>query len=262
MGRGRVTKEEQKRRIRFLLEFIFIFRYATRHQLFEFGRSIIGLVNPRWLIDYACKRGLVRSYPAPGLKVKIYYLTTQGMDLIQGSRIKWPYHFDRRLAALNAVTRQSLLVNVYLMCSRYLDAQLTDWNTKWLIDFGKYRRETLLPDSVFGLPCGVKISVTIELHYKRINYFKKMLDIYRYDIEKAYRYHAVLIVASPARYYESLKRRLARISPYFCPRGIIFTNPEILKQGLCFYNNEAMELNDAVELVRAKGLVVPQQGNI
>ena len=70
MGRGRVTKEEQERRIRFLLEFIFIFRYATRHQLFEFGRSIIGLVNPRWLIDYACKRGLVRSYPAPGLKVK------------------------------------------------------------------------------------------------------------------------------------------------------------------------------------------------
>ena len=45
MGRGRVTKGEQERRMRFLLEFIFIFRYATRHQLFEFGRSIIGLVN-------------------------------------------------------------------------------------------------------------------------------------------------------------------------------------------------------------------------
>ena len=153
------------------------------------------------------------------------------------------------------------MVNVYLMCSRYLDARLTDWKTKWLIDFGKYRLN-ILPDSVFALSCGIKISVTIELHYKRIEYFKKMLGIYRYDIEKIYRYHAVLIVASPARYCESLKRRLTRISPYFCPGSIIFANPEMLKQGLCFYNNEAMELNDAVELIRAKSVTVLQQGNI
>ena len=258
MGRGRITKMEQERRMKLLLEFIFVFRYATRHQLFEFGRSIIGLASPRWLINYACKRGLVRSYPAPGLKVKIYYLTTQGKDLIQGSRIN-PYHFDRRLAALNAVTRQSFLVDAYLMCSRYLEVQLTDWKTKGLIDFGKYRFD-ILPDSLFALSCGVKISVTIELHYKRIEYFKKMLGIYRYDVEKVYRYHAVLIVASPVRYYESLKRRLTRISPYFCRESIIFTNPEMLKQGLCFYNNEAMELNDAVELIRAN--IVSEQGTV
>jgi len=85
-----------------------------------------------------------------------------------------------------------------------------------------------------------------------------MVSLYRYDIEKVYRYHAVLIVASHRRYYESLKRRLARISPYFCPKAIIFTNPEMLKQGLCFYNNETRGLKEAIELIRAKCVIVSQ----
>ena len=260
MGRGRITKVEQERRMKLLLEFIFVFRYATRHQLFEFGRSVIGLASPRWLVDYACDKGLICSYPAPALRVKIYYLTTEGEDLIEGSRIK-PYHFERRLTHLDAVTKHCILVDVYLMCSRYLDAQLTHWETRWLLRIGSHRRVTI-PDSAFSLPSGLKVSVDIELHYKGIEFFKKLISIYRYYIEKIYKYHALLIVVSHRRYCESLKRRFTRISPYFYQRSIIFADPEMLKQGMCFYNNEAMELNDAVELIRAKSVAVLQQGNI
>ena len=254
MGRGRISKVEQARRMKLLIDFIFVFRYATRYQLFEFGRNVIGLTNPRWLVDYACNKGLVRSYLVPPFKVKIYHLTTKGEGLIEGIRIK-PYRFERRLTHLNAVTKHRILVDVYLTCSRYLDAQLTYWETRWLLRIGKRRRETI-PDGAFSLPCGIKVAVSIELHYKRIDFFKSMVSIYRYYIEKIYTYHALLIVASHRRYCESLKRRLTRISPFFCQKSVIFTNPEMLKQGMCFYNNEEMELNDAIELMRAKSVVV------
>ena len=52
MKKGRITKEEQARRFKLLLRFIFTFRYATRKQLDIFSKLIIGLKHPQWLVDY------------------------------------------------------------------------------------------------------------------------------------------------------------------------------------------------------------------
>ena len=258
MNKGRITKIEQTRRMKLLLEFIFIFRYATRYQLFEFSRNIIGLTSPRWLVDYASDIGLIHSYFAPILKVKIYYLTKKGKDLIQKEEVRIKrYRFERRLTGVNTANKHNLLVDVYLIFNRYLEVRLTDWETEWILRIGRHKREKI-PNSMFMLPYGIKVVIELELHYKKLEFLKRMVAIYRYDIEKVSRYHAVLIVASHCYYYESIKRRLVKIAPFFCQRSIIFANLEMLKQGLCFYNNEARALKEAVELIRAKGVVVSQ----
>ncbi len=81
MGKGRITKEEQIYRIRMLLRFIFIFRYATREELFKFGQDRLKLSYPRWLIDYSVKQGFIATYREPALSLKVYYLTQRGKGL-------------------------------------------------------------------------------------------------------------------------------------------------------------------------------------
>jgi len=81
MKKGRLTQKEHERRLKLLLEFIFIFRYATGYEIAEFSRIVIGITYSRWLVYYACKRGLMRSYYEPHSRVKVYCLTTIGKGL-------------------------------------------------------------------------------------------------------------------------------------------------------------------------------------
>ncbi|MFA5200543.1 MAG: hypothetical protein WC442_06575, partial [Candidatus Omnitrophota bacterium] len=78
MAKGRITKKEQEYRIRELLRFIFIFRFATREQLYEFSQKMLGLSYPRWLVDYSIERGFITVYYEPNLRIKVYYLTKRG----------------------------------------------------------------------------------------------------------------------------------------------------------------------------------------
>lgn len=250
MIKGRVTKVEQTRRIKLLLEFIFIFCYATRYQLFEFSRNIIGLTSPRWLVDYACKIGLIRSYLAPIFKVKIYYLARKGKDLIRGEEGQTKrYRFEKQLTGINAFRKHNVLVDIYLNFNRHMGAQLINWENDWILRIGRKRREKI-PDSMFTLPCGVKVAVELELQHKKSEFLKRMVAIYRYYIEKASRYHAVLIIASDRYYHESLKKRFTKISPFFCQKALIFAYTEMLEQGLCLYNNEVMGLKELGDLLK------------
>jgi len=62
MKRGRLTKEEQARRIKSLLIFIYTFRYATRKQLEIFIQVVMNLSFTRWLIDYTLSEGFISAY--------------------------------------------------------------------------------------------------------------------------------------------------------------------------------------------------------
>ena len=245
MKKGRLTKIEQTRRLKLLLEFIFIFRYAARYQLFEFSRTIIGLTHPRWLVDYACKRGLIHSYFAPIFKVNI----KKGKDLIneQEALIKH-YRFEKRHAGVNSFQKHNLLVNMYLTLNRYVDVRLMNWESEWILRIGRHKWESI-PDSVFILPYGTKIAIELELQHKRLDFLKRKVSVYRYDIEKV-RYHAVFIIASDHKYYEGLKKRLSKVAPFFCQKAFIFAYPDMLEQGLCFYNNEVMGLKELGYLLK------------
>jgi len=87
MGRGRITKEEQAYRIRMLLRFIFIFRYATREQLISFAQERLKLSYQRWLIEYSLKQGFISAYHEPHLNLKVYHLTKRGKGLSRSKKL-------------------------------------------------------------------------------------------------------------------------------------------------------------------------------
>ena len=70
MKRGRLTQEEQTRRIKSVLIFIYTFRYATRKQLEMFIQVVMNLSYTRWLIDYSLREGFIRAYYEPYLRQK------------------------------------------------------------------------------------------------------------------------------------------------------------------------------------------------
>lgn len=244
MKKGRLTKQEQTRRLKLLLEFIFIFRYATRYQLFEFSRQVIGLTYPRWLVDYARKIGLIRAYYASIFKVKIYYLTKKGKDFIyeEEALIKH-YRFEKRHAGANSFPKHNLLVDMYLKLNKHIEVKLMNWGSEWILRIGKKKREKL-PDGLFVLPCGAKIAVELEVEHEKIAFLKNLVYRCRYDVEKSSRYNAVLIVISCQGCYERLKKKLFIIAPDFYQKALIFADLNMLEQGLCFYKDEIKPIKE------------------
>ena len=81
MRKGRINKEEQKRRIKLLLRFIFTFKYATRKQLDMFIQSIMNMTYTRRLIAYCLREAYLKSCRERWSKTKIYYLTKKARIL-------------------------------------------------------------------------------------------------------------------------------------------------------------------------------------
>ncbi|MFZ2938539.1 MAG: hypothetical protein WA066_07575 [Candidatus Omnitrophota bacterium] len=82
MRKGRITKEEQGRRIKLLLRFIFTFKYATRKQLDMFIQTIMNMTYTRRFIAYSLRKGYLKACYEPLYKTKIYYLAQKGTDFI------------------------------------------------------------------------------------------------------------------------------------------------------------------------------------
>ena len=82
MNKGRLTKEEQAKRIRKLLSFIFIFRYATREQLEMFIKSTEGLLYPCRIIETSLARGYIKRYYKSLFGRYIYHLGDEGKSFL------------------------------------------------------------------------------------------------------------------------------------------------------------------------------------
>jgi hypothetical protein len=251
MKKGRITTEEQLRRFRLLLKFIFTFRYATRKQLDVFSKLIIGLNNPQWLVDYSIKQGLITSYQEPVYRNKIYHLTRKGKKLI---KIDEPmvshYHFEKRHAGINTFGHHNLLVESYFLLQKQLE--IKEWICEWVLRINKHKKDKI-PDGLLILSNGTNLSLEVETSYKTRGAWKTVVTLYRCDIEKFSRYDAVLVVALDTPGYESIKTKLYKIAPEFCSRSFILTEINMLKLGICFYQSNIMALAEALsELKKAK----------
>ena len=251
MKKGRLTKEEQGRRIKLLLNFIFTFRYAIRKQLDMFIWLNINLKYPQWLIEYTLKQGYINAYYEPTFRTKIYYLTQKAKDLLYDDEalIKH-YHFDRSYAGVNTHIHHNILIEVYFLLKSRLN--IKEWVCEWVLRVGIKRNEKI-PDGLIVLPDGTKIALEVESRYKKISILKNVIAKYHYDIEKISRYHCVLIVAFSRLNYEGLKKRLYTIAPEFCADRFILTDLGMLEEGTCFYQDKLTRLEEALTLLRQKG---------
>ena len=251
MKKGRLTKEEQLRRFRLLLKFIFTFRYATRKQLDSFSKLVIGLKYPQWLVEYSIKQGLIIEYKEPEFRSKIYHLTRKGKSLLKTEEPKVSYyHFEKRHAGMNTFGHHNLLVESFFLLQKHLE--IKEWVCEWVLRINKYRKDKI-PDGLIILSHGAKIALEVETSYKTKEAWKTVVALYRYDIEKISRYDAVLIVAQEALNYESIKHKLYKINPEFCGRNFILTEVTMLEQGMCFYQNKLIHLEEAIKLLKEGG---------
>lgn len=252
MQKGRITKEEQLRRFRLLLKFIFTFRYATRKQLDAFSKLIIGLKHPQWLVDYSIKQGLITSYQEPVSRNKIYHLTRKGKSLIKNEEPKVShYHFEKRHAGMNTFGHHNLLVESFFLLQKQLE--IKQWICEWVLRINKHKKDKI-PDGLLILSSGTNLALEVETSYKTKEAWKTVVTLYRYDIEDISRYDAVLIVAQDALNYEGIKAKLYSIDPAFCNRHFILTELNMLKLGLCFYQQGVRPITEALNLLKPKGM--------
>jgi len=252
MKKGRLTKEEQARRFKLLLKFIFTFRYATRKQLDVFSRFIIGLKHPQWLVDYSIKQGLITSYHEPVSRSKIYHLTRKGKKLIKPDEPRVShYHFEKRHAGINTFGHHNLLVESFFLLQKHLE--IKEWICEWVLRINKHKKDKI-PDGLIILSNGTNLSLEVETSYKTKEAWKTVVTLYRYDIEDTSRYDAVLVVAADMLNYESIKRKLYKIDPEFCGRNFILTEVNMLQQSLCFYQQGVRPITEALSLLKMEGM--------
>lgn len=252
MQKGRITKEEQVRRFKLLLRFIFTFRYATRKQLDIFSKLIIGLKHPQWLVDYSIKQGLITSYQEPVSRNKIYHLTRKGKKLIKTEEPKVShYHFEKRHAGMNTFGHHNLLVESFFLLQKQLE--IKEWVCEWVLRINKHKKDKI-PDGLLILSNGTNLSLEVETSYKAKEAWKTVVTLYHYDIEDISRYDVVLIVAQDALNYEGIKVKLYSIDPEFYNRSFILTEVNMLQQGLCFYQQGVRPITEALNLLKPKGM--------
>jgi hypothetical protein len=252
MRKGRITKEEQARRFKLLLKFIFTFRYATRKQLDAFARRIIGLKHPQWLVDYSIKQGLISSYQEPVSRSKIYHLTRKGKRLIKVDEHKVIYyHFEKRHAGINTFNHHNLLVESFFQLQRQL--QIREWVCEWVLRINKHRKDKI-PDGLIILSNGIKIALEAETSYRTKGAWRTVVTLYHYDVEKISRYDVVLVIAQDTLNYESIKTKLYSIDSGFSTKRFILSEVNMLQQGLCFYQSNTITLAEAFTLLQEKGV--------
>ena len=248
MKKGRLIQKEQNQRIKFLLGFIFNFRYATLRQIHTFIQLIMDLSYTRRLVAYSLKSGYLTSYYEPTFRTKIYYLTQKGKDLLYDDEALVEYYrFEKSLAGINTFIHHNILIEVYFLLKSHLD--IKEWVCEWVLRMGKKRREKI-PDALMVLPSGARIALEVESRYKKLAVLKSLVAMYRYDIEKISRYDACLVVASSRPHYEGLKKRILNLAPDFCNKRFIITDINMLDHGMCFYEGELRHLEDALGLLK------------
>lgn len=246
MQTGRITQQEQIRRLKLLLQFVFNFRYATRTQLVKFAETVIKLSYPRGLIDYSRKQGYFKAYYNSNFKTKLYYLSQKAKELLSPEEIFIKhYHFDKRQAGTNVFDCHNFLTESYFLLQKHIE--IKEWACEWVIRIGKKKREKL-PDGLMILPDGKKIALELEAQYKKLSVLDNLVARYRNDIEGITKYHFVLIIASNRSYYDSIKAKLFNIAPEFCAKAFILTDLAMLEQGKCFYKGEVRLLKETVVL--------------
>ena len=252
MKKGRLTKEEQARRFKLLVWFIFTFRYVTRKQLDAFIRLLICLKHPQWLVGFSLKQGLLTSYQEPISRSKIYHLTKKGKKLLKDEESKVSYyHFEKRHTGINTFNHHNLLVESFFLLQKQLE--IKDWICEWVLRLNKHRKDKI-PDGLIILKDGTNLALEVETSYKTKEAWKTVLILYRYDIEKALRYNAVLIVAQDTLAYQSIKQKLYSIDPEFSNKSFILTEVNMLGQGLCFYQEIVRPIIEALNLLKPKGI--------
>ncbi|MFA4889500.1 MAG: replication-relaxation family protein [Candidatus Omnitrophota bacterium] len=250
MKKGRLTKEEQLRRFRLLLRFIFTFRYATRPQLDTFAKLIIGLKYPQWLVEYSIKQGLISEYKEPEFRSKIYHLTRKGKKLIKNEEPQISYyHFEKRHAGMNTFGHHNLLVESFFLLQKRLE--IKEWICEWVLRINKHKRDKI-PDGLLILSNGTNLALEVETSYKTREAWRTVVTLYCYEIVKASRYDAILVVAQEALNYKSIKSKLYSIDPEFCARHFILTEVNMLQQGLCFYQQEVRSIAKALNSLNSK----------
>jgi len=251
MKKGRLIQEEQNKRIKQLLGFIFNFRYATLRQMHTFIQLIMNLSYSRRLIAYCLKYDYLNAYYEPLLKTKIYYLTRKAKELLYSDEaLIEHYHFEKSFAGINTFIHHNVLAEVYFLLKSHLD--IREWLCEWVLRIGKKKKEKI-PDALLILPDGTKIALEVETRYKKLAVLKNLVAMYRYDIEKISRYHAVLIIASNRLHFEGLKVRLFNLAPELCSRRFVLSDIGMVEQGMCFYQDKLTHLEEAFVLLRQKG---------
>lgn len=250
MGKGRVTKEEQKRRIKLLLRFIFTFKYATREQLDIFIQQIINMTYTRRLIAYCLRKRYLKSCREPLSKAKIYYLAKKAKDFIYEEEcFAKDYRFEKSCLGVNTFSLHNMIVEIYFQLKKRVI--IKEWACAWILRIGEHRR-ALVPDSFIVLRFGTIIALEIETQSKKLSELKRMIDIYRYDIDKKPKYNAVLMVIEYKLVYESIKKRLFHLAPELCSRAFVLADLDMFNQGLCFYQNQVRSLEEAFKLLEEK----------
>lgn len=259
MGKGRITLVERNRRLKLLLEFVFIFRYATRKQLLKFVQNVMKLSYSRWLIEDSLRQGYLRAYYAPQAKAKIYYLTERAKNLVyeHESLIEY-YRFDKRYTGKNSLLIHDIHVESYFAFNKDFGLNIQDFLCGWLLRNGRKRKERQ-PDAMAILPGGLKLAIEAQTSPKKLAYFKRLISFYRYHVEKDFLYHAVLVIACDKDSCEGIKKRLFYLGPELCKRVFMFTDLGALKLGGCFYQDAARDIKEAVSLLREKGREIPQK---
>lgn len=251
MKKGRLFQEEQNKRIKHLLGFIFNFRYATLGQMHTFIQLVMNLSYSRRLIAYCLRCGYLNAYYEPALKTKIYYLTQKAKELLYSEEaLIEHYHFEKSFTGINTFIHHNILTEVYFLLKIHLD--IREWLCEWVLRIGKKKKEKI-PDALLILPDGTKMALEVETRYKKLTVLKNLVAMYRYDIEKISRYHAVLIVASSRPHFEGLKVRLLKFAPEFCSRRFILSDVGMLEQGMCFCQDKLTHLEEAFGLLKQEG---------
>ena len=250
MKKGRITQIEQTRRLKLLFEFIFIFRYASREQLLNFTQNVIKLSYPRWLIEYSLKQGYLKTYYIQSFRTKIYYLTEKAKALIyeQEALIKH-YRFDTRYTGSNTLLNHNIQVETYFLLNKYLGISTQHFLCGWLLKASskKYERQ---PDALATLSSGLQLAIEVEVSLSKLAYYKKLISLYQYDIEKVHKYHAVLFITPDKYRCECIKNKLFYLNPELCKKAVIFSDLDTLKLGGCFYQEAAKDIKEALSLFK------------
>lgn len=250
MRKGRLTREEQVLRIKQLLEFVFIFRYATRPQLNLFAQTIMKIHYPQRLIEYTLKHGYLDRYYEPKFKTKIYFLTEKAKDRLFGDKplIKH-YGFEKTNIGENNFIEHSLLVDTYFRLNSYTEVNLKGWSCKWFLRRINEQTRGMIPSASFIIADSKKIAVEVVIQHKDIVSLRRMVTFYQHEVGDNLSYHAVLVVVDCTNQYEYLRRALFPIDPSFCSKAFILTELGMLEQGICFYQDKLRVTEEAFRLV-------------
>jgi len=212
-----------------------------------FVQVVRNLSFTRWLIDYSFSEGFISAYYDHLFKTKIYYLTYKGKEMICDQTMVEHYYFEKSYAGLNTFIHHNNMIEAFMILKSHLN--IKDWVCEWDLRRGKRAGEKI-PDGLITLAEGINMALEVETRYKTLGILKTFIKRYRYDIEKIYRYHCLLVVASSRFNYDGLRMRLYNIAPEFCSEFVILADLGMLELGMCYYQGKLIHLEEAIKLLK------------